>query len=476
MYLGLSKIAECFEASNSHWFDAVYNFIEFVLRLTDARLDSHLGKNELPLSLTLPQLKTLLCWESDINDHPLKVLLGKLNKAFSDNQNFDDDVGYVLNKLSSIIQSLNATGSKEKIPGLDREELPTPMPLTDIFSERPVYVIGYDDVNLYNRLSVIAPLPNTNGSVETEERMVQCDLIATAEKFCPGYDLAEELNKLSKAIDVQHVAEETEAMEKRRQKMETYSARLGKSLTFMKRSHGLLIAQQRTGRGRGRGRGNPSHRPNDLFRHRKQNTSRPPSMHVDDFVAADEEEEQKMGEEETSEPIFKSPIPLLNVQTRHPASNLNSSFKFKSREFTPRGGRGGRISRNTGNYRGRGNFSYQGNNVTPLSKFRPRPSSASSRGQHIQSRYKTNTTTRMSARLSFSPQEGFKTNKAEQGSWRGSARDYSYHNRGGKTSRPPNRGGFTFGQSNNRWGTNTFQRRGRAYNKPRGKHIRSSTR
>lgn len=36
-------------------------------------------------------------------------------------------------------------------------------------------------------------------------------------------------------------------------------------------------------RGMPRGRGNP--RMNDMFRSRKQNTSRPPSMHVDDFMA-----------------------------------------------------------------------------------------------------------------------------------------------------------------------------------------------
>ena len=36
-------------------------------------------------------------------------------------------------------------------------------------------------------------------------------------------------------------------------------------------------------RGMGRGRSNP--RMNDMFRSRKQNTSRPPSMHVDDFMA-----------------------------------------------------------------------------------------------------------------------------------------------------------------------------------------------
>lgn len=50
----------------------------------------------------------------------------------------------------------------------------------------------------------------------------------------------------------------------------------------------VTTAPMRGGGGRGmrgipRGRGNP--RMNDMFRSRKQNTSRPPSMHVDDFMA-----------------------------------------------------------------------------------------------------------------------------------------------------------------------------------------------
>lgn len=40
-------------------------------------------------------------------------------------------------------------------------------------------------------------------------------------------------------------------------------------------------------RGRGRGSFGQLNRPHDIFRQRKQNTSRPPSMHVDDFVAAE---------------------------------------------------------------------------------------------------------------------------------------------------------------------------------------------
>jgi hypothetical protein len=37
--------------------------------------------------------------------------------------------------------------------------------------------------------------------------------------------------------------------------------------------------------GRGRGRGGMG----DMFRSRKQNTSRPPSMHVDDFMAMEQQ-------------------------------------------------------------------------------------------------------------------------------------------------------------------------------------------
>lgn len=49
-----------------------------------------------------------------------------------------------------------------------------------------------------------------------------------------------------------------------------------------KRAHIMALP-----RGRGRGAFGPQCRPHDIFRQRKQNTSRPPSMHVDDFVAAE---------------------------------------------------------------------------------------------------------------------------------------------------------------------------------------------
>ena len=60
------------------------------------------------------------------------------------------------------------------------------------------------------------------------------------------------------------------------------------SYIFLILSSCLATTAPMRGGGRGmrgiqRGRGNP--RMNDMFRSRKQNTSRPPSMHVDDFMA-----------------------------------------------------------------------------------------------------------------------------------------------------------------------------------------------
>lgn len=51
-----------------------------------------------------------------------------------------------------------------------------------------------------------------------------------------------------------------------------------------KRAHIMAAPRGRGGRG---GFGQNVCRPHDIFRLRKQNTSRPPSMHVDDFVAAE---------------------------------------------------------------------------------------------------------------------------------------------------------------------------------------------
>ena len=59
---------------------------------------------------------------------------------------------------------------------------------------------------------------------------------------------------------------------------------------------------------------------NDLFRSRKQNTSRPPSMHVDDFVAM--EQHQAKVQESPPMPMRRSGSKVrINVQSDWTASD-----------------------------------------------------------------------------------------------------------------------------------------------------------
>ncbi|XP_076799872.1 protein virilizer homolog [Clavelina lepadiformis] len=466
------QMLDKFNSSDNHCINAVLSMLEFL----EIIIDPACQQDDDKFCLNKDELSWFLDWDKDNTQHPLRLLESKLAILYQKDVDFcDEDIDYALDNLTALRQSLDCCNKMDAKPPpiLKETGLPKPLSLADQFSERPVFVIGQEDTMLYTWMSLTnVCAPSSYPDADDDQRVVQCDLIATAEKFCPGYDLPEELNKLANAVEVQQSTESAEAIAKRRQKMETYSARLGKSLTFMKRSHGLLMTQQKVGRRRGRGRGSATNRPYDLFRHRKQNTSPPPSMHVDDFVAADEEQEKV----EDDPSIFKPPsIPAPAQVNRRP--QLPS---FKQREFTPRG-RGGRGGRG-GSYRPRGGFNHQGTgaNNTPLNRFRGKMSGNGGRGRN-QDRYQG--TSRMTSRLSYSPRDGFKTNKSEQGGWSGGFnREYqsggspSFRGRGAKVSK--GRGGYYFtSPGTKQWTPNSsFQRRGRGYNKQRGKHIRSFTR
>ena len=74
-----------------------------------------------------------------------------------------------------------------------------------------------------------------------------------------------------------------------------------------------------------RGRGIMSHgmmsgRSNDLFRARAPNTSRPPSMHVDDFVKMEnsqqQQEQQQQQQQQQQQPPLRPPMPSLGPPGR----------------------------------------------------------------------------------------------------------------------------------------------------------------
>nr|CAB3258786.1 protein virilizer homolog [Phallusia mammillata] len=457
----IENINEKFDPKNSQSVDVAINLIALLSDMIEPESIDMPEADCCRPCLTITQLSTLLQW-NDNPQHPLRVFESKVNQLCS----FDDEsCDGALDKLAVLRQSLvvveNGAG---EITIVQEPDLPAPPPLADQFAGRPVFVLGTDDTILESRLAITCPEFCPASEEPKTSEFVRCDLVSTAVEFCPGYDLAEQLSKLAKSSDFLCEALDSDSSRSRRQpKVETYSSNHGKTLTYMKRSHGLL-SQPRPGRGRG----NVHNRPFDLFRHRKQNTSRPPSMHVDDFMAADEEQ---LKQQKDDGGIFKSPQPP-SVST--PPSNRRQMSQPFKREFTQksRGGRGARgIPRAP-----RGSFS---NSNLNQGKFRPPV-----RGRS-QERYRGTGTTRLSSRLSYSPREGFKTNKTENPSWGVSNRNFTqaggsqYRGRGTKFAKYPRAPPSPFGSSRGggkQWQNSPFPRRGRGYGKPRGKHIRSFTR
>lgn len=146
---------------------------------------------------------------------------------------------------------------------------------------------------------------------------VKVDLVGLAQECCPELDLKAELERsfLSEPSSPGH-SKAPKGFRLGKHKHETFITRymssvlvyffpyvfciLCKKLIFIycvclfsgksdyiepaKRAHIMAAPRGRGGRG---GFGQNLNRPHDIFRQRKQNTSRPPSMHVDDFVAAE---------------------------------------------------------------------------------------------------------------------------------------------------------------------------------------------
>lgn len=88
------------------------------------------------------------------------------------------------------------------------------------------------------------------------------------------------------------------------------------------------------GRGGRGGFGQNLCRPHDIFRQRKQNTSRPPSMHVDDFVAAEFKDiTTPLGLLPPKRPPKSSPKPP--TRGLFTGSRGRATFHSQTRFFTP---------------------------------------------------------------------------------------------------------------------------------------------
>ncbi|KAJ8004935.1 hypothetical protein DPEC_G00141450 [Dallia pectoralis] len=228
------------------------------------------------VALSGSEMKALLQWEAT-ETHPLNTLEKRITKLCKEDDSLETLLENVIGLRQTLEIAIETSTTAETEP-----MLPNPDPLLTQFNHRTVFVMS--DV-LDEQLKALWFSPFHTDDMEAELDMVKVDLLSLAQECCPELDLKAELERsfLSEPLSPSH-AKANKGFRLGKHKHETFITS-GKSdyVEPAKRAH-MMTAPR--GRGRG-GFGGQLCRPHDIFRQRKQNTSRPPSMHVDDFVAAE---------------------------------------------------------------------------------------------------------------------------------------------------------------------------------------------
>uniref|UniRef100_A0A8P4KQ39 Vir like m6A methyltransferase associated n=1 Tax=Dicentrarchus labrax TaxID=13489 RepID=A0A8P4KQ39_DICLA len=224
--------------------------------------------------------ESLGTWEVHLNYQLHKEKVAELDTKLSKE---DDSLETLLENVIVLRQTLET--ATDTPPAADTEPtLPPPETLGAQFNHRTVFILSEA---LDEQLKTLWFSPFQTDDIEAELDMVKVDLVGLAQECCPELDLKAELERsfLSEPSSPGHT-KAPKGFRLGKHKHETFITSSGKSdyVEPAKRAHIMAVPRGRGGRG---GFGQNLCRPHDIFRQRKQNTSRPPSMHVDDFVAAE---------------------------------------------------------------------------------------------------------------------------------------------------------------------------------------------
>uniref|UniRef100_H0X9D3 Vir like m6A methyltransferase associated n=1 Tax=Otolemur garnettii TaxID=30611 RepID=H0X9D3_OTOGA len=234
------------------------------------------------MSINAAELKQLLQSKEESSEN----LILELEKLVLEHSKDDDNLDSLLDNVVGLKQMLESSGDPLPLSDQDIEPvLSAPESLQNLFNNRTAYVLA--DV-MDDQLKSMWFTPFQAEEIDADLDLVKVDLIELSEKCCSDFDLHSELERsfLSEPSSPGRT-KTTKGFKLGKHKHETFITSSGKSeyIEPAKRAHVVPPP-----RGRGRGGFGQGIRPHDIFRQRKQNTSRPPSMHVDDFVAAESKE------------------------------------------------------------------------------------------------------------------------------------------------------------------------------------------
>ncbi|XP_032239256.2 protein virilizer homolog isoform X2 [Nematostella vectensis] len=226
------------------------------------------------ISVSSSQMKRFLKADSP-DEYPLKTLEKRLEESCKE----DETLESLLEGITSLIHILDKADESAKEQDEDKQpDLPSSQSFQQLFTGRVSFVISdMDDGQVSPTLWFSTPPPE---DIEPEADMVKSDLDSLREKYCPEFDLKAELEKGLVPSPPGSPSRKKGRVAKR--KFDPLISGFPRDIKRM-RGHPGRGGRGMRGMNRGRGRG-----MNDLFRSRKQNTSRPPSMHVDDFMAMEQ--------------------------------------------------------------------------------------------------------------------------------------------------------------------------------------------
>ncbi|XP_041649805.1 protein virilizer homolog isoform X3 [Cheilinus undulatus] len=283
VYSLLKRLVFNFNKDSADLLSALLDFLRQIVNTDTMCVEEGQGSGEEPVFtpprlLSGTEMKALLQWE-DSESHPLPTLEKQITKLCKE----DESLETLLENVIVLRQTLETV--TDTPPVADTEPtLPAPETLGAQFNHRTVFILSEA---LDEQLKTLWFSPFQTDDIETDLDMVKVDLVGLAQECCPELDLKAELERsfLSEPSSPGHT-KPPKGFRLGKHKHETFITSSGKSdyVEPAKRAHIMAAPRGRGGRG---GFGQNLTRPHDIFRQRKQNTSRPPSMHVDDFVAAE---------------------------------------------------------------------------------------------------------------------------------------------------------------------------------------------
>uniref|UniRef100_A0A7N5ZZP1 Virilizer N-terminal domain-containing protein n=1 Tax=Anabas testudineus TaxID=64144 RepID=A0A7N5ZZP1_ANATE len=278
LYSLLKRLVFSFNKDSADLLSALLDFLRQILNTETMGSGEESAFPTPPRLLSGSEMKALLQWDKS-ESHPLPSLEKQISKLCKE----DESLETMLENVIVLRQTLET--ASDTPPAADTEPtLPAPETLGTQFNHRTVFILSEA---LDEQLKALWFSPFQTDDIETDLDMVKVDLVGLAQECCPDLDLKAELERsfLSEPSSPGHT-KAPKGFRLGKHKHETFITSSGKSdyVEPAKRAHIMAAPRGRGGRG---GFGQNLNRPHDIFRQRKQNTSRPPSMHVDDFVAAE---------------------------------------------------------------------------------------------------------------------------------------------------------------------------------------------